>query len=92
MSASGIEIEEELVELAGGFAEEYAIPATFINASIYPKDNPATTIDFSSVDLFFVYPWPNQISRVTALFDQVAANGALLVSYHGGQNYRVLQR
>lgn len=91
MAASGIEIEEELVDLACGFSEQYAIPASFYNASIYPKDNSVSSIDYGAVDLFFAYPWPNQISRVVALFDQVAASGALLVCYHGGQNYRLLK-
>ena len=34
MSATGIEIEEELVDLSLGLSRQYAIPATFINASI----------------------------------------------------------
>jgi len=92
MNASGIEIEEELVDLARDFSQQHAIPATFIHASIYPADNPISFINYKDVDLFFAYPWPNQISRITGLFEQVARSGAVLVCYHGGRNYRVLRR
>lgn len=92
MSATGIEIEEDLVDMARDYSQQFAIPASFINASIYPKDNPTGLINYQAVDLFFAYPWPNQIVQMIDLFEQVAASGAILVCYHGGHNYRVLQR
>lgn len=92
LPATGIEIEEELVEIARDLSLEHAIPATFIHGSIYPPDNPAPLIDYTEIDLFFAYPWPGEIARMIELFKQVAGNGAILVCYHGGRNFRVLQR
>lgn len=91
MTATGIEIEEELVDSARDFSKKFSIPVSFINASIYPEDNLIPIIDYKEVDLFFAYPWPNQITRMIELFGKVAVNGAVLVCYHGGQNYRVLR-
>jgi len=92
MDATGIEIEEELIELAREFSQQHAIPASFINASIYPGESPISPIDYHEVDLFFAYPWPNQITKMLTLFNKVAVSGAILVCYHGGRNYRILQR
>lgn len=92
MDATGIEIDEELNDLARQYAKQYSIPATFINASFYPAENPDPLIDYQNVDLFFAYPWPDQITRTLGLFNKVARSGAILVCYHGGRNYRVLRR
>lgn len=92
LSATGIEIEEDLIYLARDFSQKLAIPATFVHGSIYPEENPAPIIDYKTIDLFFAYPWPNQIVPMTNLFQQVAASGAVLVMYHGGRNYRVLRQ
>ena len=92
MSATGIEIEEDLIDTARDFSQQFAIPATFIHGSIYPKDNPVPLIDYEEVDLFFAYPWPNQIAPMIDLFQKVASTGSVLVVYHGGRNYRVLQQ
>lgn len=91
MTATGIEIEEDLIDLARDISQQFAIPASFIQGSIYPKDNQIPLIDYKEVDLFFAYPWPNQIAQMIDLFQQVAASGAILVVYHGGRNYRVLK-
>ncbi len=92
MSATGIEIDEDLIDLARGISRQFAIPATFIHASIYPKDNPMELFDYKDVNVFFAYPWPNEITPMTNLFKQVAAPEAILLMYHGENNYRVLQR
>lgn len=92
LPATGIEIEEELVDLARELSTHHAIPASFINGSIYPDDNTEPLINYDEVELIFAYPWPNQIAKMTELFKQVARKGAVFVCYHGGQNYRILQR
>ena len=92
MSATGIEIEEELIDIAEGFSRQYKIPASFVHASVFLKDNPLPQINYSDVDIFYVYPWPNEIVKMISLFEQVARRGAILVCYHGGRNYRVLRR
>lgn len=91
LPATGIEIEEELVDIAKELSQQHAIPATFINGSIYPADNTGPLINYDEVELVFAYPWPHQIAKMTQLFSQVTNKGAVFVCYHGGQNYRVLQ-
>ena len=34
------------------------------------------------VDVFFVYPWPMEQEFMQELFDAVAVEGAILISYH----------
>lgn len=92
MPATGIEIEEELIDQSREFSRQYALPASFYHASIYPDDNPMPSVNYEDIDLFFAYPWPNEIAQMTGLFKQVASDDAVLVCYHGGQNYRVLSR
>ena len=91
LPATGIEIEEELFDLSQETAQQFAIPATFINASIYPKDNVSPPLNYAEVELFFAYPWPNQIVQMIDLFRKVSASGAIFICYHGGHNYRVLR-
>jgi len=92
MQATGIEVEDELVDLSREFSQQHAIPASFIHTSMYPKDNPQPRISYEDVDLFFAYPWPDQISQMVGLFEEVAVNGAIFLCYHGGRNFRVLRR
>lgn len=48
-------------------------------------------LDLDDFDLVFAYPWPGEESLVEALFDAFAAEGALLLTYHG-MNEIKLQR
>lgn len=48
-------------------------------------------IDVSDIDLIFAYPWPGEEGLIEALFDAFAAEGALLLTYHG-MNEMKLQR
>lgn len=48
-------------------------------------------IDVSDIDLIFAYPWPGEEGLIEALFDAFAADGALLLTYHG-MNEVKLQR
>jgi hypothetical protein len=38
--------------------------------------------DLSEVDVFFVYPWPQEQDFMRELFDAVAAEGAILIAFH----------
>jgi predicted O-methyltransferase YrrM len=43
-------------------------------------------------DLIFAYPWPDD-ERVTAdLFEEHAAGNAILLTYHGGDEFRIRQK
>ena len=48
-------------------------------------------IDTADIDLIFAYPWPGEEDLIEALFDAFAAEGALLLTYHG-MNEMKLQR
>jgi len=48
-------------------------------------------IDAEDFDLFFAYPWPGDEELIDKLFETFAANGALLLTYHGINELR-LQR
>lgn len=48
-------------------------------------------IEVSDIDLIFAYPWPGEEGLIEALFDAFAAEGALLLTYHG-MNEMKLQR
>jgi hypothetical protein len=43
-------------------------------------------------DVVFAYPWPDEENVIDDLFDRFAATGALLVTYHGGEGYRVRRK
>lgn len=48
-------------------------------------------IDVSDIDLVFAYPWPGEEGLIETLFNSFAADGALLLTYHG-MNEIKLQR
>lgn len=48
-------------------------------------------LDPPDFDIVFAYPWPGEESLIDALFDAFAAEGALLLTYHG-MNEIKLQR
>lgn len=48
-------------------------------------------MEASDFDLIFAYPWPGEESLIDALFEAFAAEGALLLTYHG-MNEMKLQR
>jgi hypothetical protein len=48
-------------------------------------------MDVEDFDLFYVFPWPEEKALCDNLFDRCAADGALLLTYHGIEDFR-LQR
>lgn len=48
-------------------------------------------IDANDIDLIFAYPWPGEEGLIEALFEAFAAEGTLLLTYHG-MNEMKLQR
>jgi hypothetical protein len=42
--------------------------------------------------VIFAYPWPDEESLVGDLFERYARCGAILVSYHGGDDFRLRQK
>ncbi|XAL99573.1 hypothetical protein OT109_18585 [Phycisphaeraceae bacterium D3-23] len=48
-------------------------------------------VDADDFDIIFAFPWPGDEALIDALFEKYAANGALLLTYHGMNDIR-LQR
>ncbi len=48
--------------------------------------------DTSDVDLIFAYPWPDEEGVVIDLFDAYASPGALLLTHHGGDEFRLCRK
>ncbi len=44
------------------------------------------------MDIIFAYPWPDEEGIVSDLFDRYAGAGALLVTYHGGDDFRLRRK
>ena len=43
-------------------------------------------------DVVFAYPWPDEERAVPLLFDRYAASDAVLVTYHGGEEFRLRRK
>jgi len=43
-------------------------------------------------DVVFAYPWPDEEQVIEGAFERHAAVGAVLVSYHGGEDFRVRRK
>lgn len=43
-------------------------------------------------DVIFAYPWPDEEAVTEKLFERFAAQGAVLVTYHGGEEFRLRRK
>src|SRR5205807_1827137 len=43
-------------------------------------------------DVIFAFPWPDEEHVIPALFDRHAAPGAVLVTYHEGEDFRLRRK
>jgi hypothetical protein len=43
-------------------------------------------------DIIFAYPWPDEEHVIATLFDRHAAPGAVLISYHEGEDFRIRRK
>ncbi len=49
-------------------------------------------LDPDDFDVIFAYPWPDEEAATGDLFDRYAGEGAVLVTYHGSDDFRVRRR
>jgi hypothetical protein len=49
-------------------------------------------IEIAAIDLFFVYPWPDEQELMQNLFDAVAGEGAILLAYHSAKEICVYRK
>lgn len=52
----------------------------------------ALPFDPDDFDIIFAYPWPSEEDVTQVLFERHARPGALLVSYHGGETFRLRRK
>lgn len=106
--ACGIEIEWQLVEAARRLADDFELPVQFACASFIPRGAVTsgefawlTTddvggeelgLDPDDFDIVFAYPWPDEAEFTGKLFARYAAVGAILVTYEGGDEFRVRRK
>jgi hypothetical protein len=49
-------------------------------------------LDINDFDVIFAYPWPGEQHVIERLFDRFAADGALLMTYNGGEGVNLFRR
>jgi hypothetical protein len=49
-------------------------------------------LDANDFDVIFAYPWPDEEGATEKLFQRYASAGALLITYHGGDEIRVRRK
>lgn len=49
-------------------------------------------LDPDDLDVVFAYPWPDEEAVTGELFDRYAGPGAVLVTYHGGDEFRLRRK
>ena len=49
-------------------------------------------LDPDDMDVIFAYPWPDEEHITTDLFNRYAGHGAILVTYHGGDDFRLRRK
>jgi hypothetical protein len=93
--AYGIEIDPELVAEASQLVADHALHARFICGSYVPEDGDAYTrlgVPADAFGVIFAYPWPEEVTRLEALFERVAADQALFLTYHSGVEFRLRRK
>jgi hypothetical protein len=106
--ASGVEVEWELVGEARRLAGDFELPVEFVCGSFIPPGHAAEPTDEfawlsmdtsgdmdlapDDLDVVFAYPWPDEERFIRDLFDRHCAVGAVLVTYHGGESFRVRRK
>lgn len=49
-------------------------------------------LDTEDFDVIFAYPWPDEEDVTEELFERYAGHGAVLISYHGGDEFRMCRK
>jgi hypothetical protein len=49
-------------------------------------------LDADDFDVIFCYPWPDEQNVTAEVFEQFAADGAIIISFHGGDDIRVRRK
>lgn len=57
-----------------------------------PEEIDARGLATEDFDIVFAYPWPDEERMTGALFQRFASTGAVLVTHHGGEEFRVRRK
>jgi hypothetical protein len=49
-------------------------------------------LDLADMDVVFAYPWPDEEGITGDLFERYAGHGALLATFHGGDDFRLRRK
>ena len=49
-------------------------------------------LDPDDMDIIFAYPWPDEEAVTSELFDRYAGPGAVLITHHGGDDFRLRRK
>jgi hypothetical protein len=49
-------------------------------------------VELDELDVIFAYPWPGEASVISHVFEHFAADGALLLTYHGYDDMRLRRK
>ncbi len=93
--ATGIELQEALVEESRKLSRQFDLSAAFQQGSFFPKDQSAVEglENFhAAADVIYVYPWPDFELQTFDLFDRVAKPGACLLAYFGIEDLRLYRK
>lgn len=93
MRARGVEIDRWLVAEARHLAELHESGAEFVHGSYDRRTaGELPVVAAEEADVVYVYPWPGEEAFFLGLFEETAAEGALLVAYYGVDDIRVYRR
>ena len=109
LRATGIEVDERLVQASRQLARDFSLPVEFVRGNFVPEDEEPDLapgeiawlhddstdgwaeleMEPDEVDLIYAYPWPGEEHAIEEIFESVAADQALLLTYHGRDGVRL---
>ena len=75
---------EDLVQ-----TEPFFSPGAAVDRELYYE---GMEVEIAAIDLFFVYPWPEEQELMQTLFDVVAVEGAILIAYYSDRDICVYRK
>lgn len=75
---------DELVQ-----TEPFAYPGAAVDGALHYE---GMEVEIAAIDLFFVYPWPEEQELMQTLFDAVAVEGAMLIAYYSDKEICVYRK
>jgi hypothetical protein len=93
--ACGIELNADLVEAAVELADDFEVSVGFACGDFSPDGESGYAelgLGPDDFDVIFAYPWPDEQRLVADVFERHAREGAVLLTYHGGDDIVVRRK